>query len=190
MKSLVICGKSRTGKTRLAHAVAEKLGYGVISTDFIRDSFRKVFPETGIKHGVGTDKERLTSFISVFMNKQHCATRRYVIEGPHLPPRLAHKYFSPDKFKIICLGTPTLTVEQAFNDIRKYDSANSYDDNTYDWTVDISDSELKDCLARWLAETKEWQKDCEELGILFIDTGINRQSKKDEFIKNLDEFLK
>jgi shikimate kinase len=48
MKSLIVVGVPRAGKSSLANMLCDKLKYGLISIDAIVSTFAKVFPELGM----------------------------------------------------------------------------------------------------------------------------------------------
>ncbi len=183
MKNLIILGKPRSGKTTLAEQINKQYNMGIISTDCLRSAFFRFFPENGIGLGVPTSDEKLTPWLMDFVNIQSSRSLKYVIEGCECSPRMVFKHVDHEKFKIVCLGYPTLTLDELFEAVRA-------NDTDMDWSKKRTDEELRNEIVHYIGGSKQWQKDCEELGILFIDTGTDRQLKKDEFVNNLEEFLK
>lgn len=171
---MLILGAVRSGKSTLARMICEKHRFSYVPQDALVSAFSKVFPQCGIRHDQ-KDKEALAPFLFAYMKElSRESGHRFVVEGSHVGPRIAAESTDREKWKIVVLGYPGLTPEQAFAQIRENDAP-------HDWTSDESDDDLRQMMAVAVEKSRQYRAECEELGIEFIDTSSGRRQKLAEF---------
>lgn len=107
----------------------------------------------------------------------------YIIETCDITPNKAKELFNQDNTILLFLGTPNQTAEKHFNDIKKYQTKK-------DWTFDRSDEHLLEHSRHWIEKSKEYQKNCKELGIWFVDTSFNRNKVLQETLEKIISYSK
>ncbi len=189
MKNLVIIGNSRSGKTTLANMVAKKYKFNIVSMDAMVYAFDQNLPQLGIRHlrelRSPNCYELLVPFVASYANwllEYSLADTNIIVEGSWAKPRHASEIFSKEKFKIVALGYPDISPEQMFNEIRKKDKPNS-------WTKTLTDDKLLVRCKESIEKSKVLKKDCEDLGIEFINTSFDRTEKLNKFLDSLPTFL-
>jgi len=187
MKSLIIIGVTRCGKTTLAEMICQKYHFSKIEQDSLIIAFQKTFPELGIGHWVKGSSEKFALFLFNWLERlvrytYHHKTR-YVVEGCQIRIDTIHKLMDHDNFKIVALGYPNQTPESMLAEIRKHDTEN-------DWSAGADDEKLLWELDEYgVQRSQEILERCKELGITFIDTGTDRDKKLQDFVDNLETFL-
>ncbi len=84
MKNIIIIGRPRAGKSTLANMIADKYHYQIIRTDTIRNAFRDVFPELGIRPYTAIESKEFQMFCKAFFDKNVKQPRNiygYVIDN-------------------------------------------------------------------------------------------------------------
>ena len=166
MKNILIIGVARSGKSRFSKKFK---GYNHIPMDYFTSSLKHNFKETNITSNVVIDREsskNLSLLLSHVMNIMNDTEEKFIIDSAHLYPEDIIKYIDNDKWDIYCLGYPSISVEDKFNEIRKYDTSN-------DWTYKRNDDELKNIISKLIDISKEMEESCKKLNIKFIDTENN-----------------
>jgi hypothetical protein len=134
--------------------------------DYFTSSLKHNFKETGILSNIIIDREsskKLSLLLSRVINIMNDTDEKFIIDSAHLYPEDIYPYIDTEKWDIYCLGYPNTTVEEKFNEIRKYDTS-------ADWTYKRKDEELKDIISKLINISKEMKETCEKLNIKFIDT--------------------
>ena len=163
MKNILIIGVARSGKSRYSKKFKE---YNHIPMDYFTSSLKHNFKDTGILSNVVIDRDsskKLSLLLSRVINIMNDTEENFIIDSAHLYPEDIYPYIDTNKWDIYCLGYPNTSVEDKFNEIRKYDNSN-------DWTYKKSDDELKDIISKLIDISKEMEKTCNKLNIKFIDT--------------------
>lgn len=183
MKNIAIFGSSRAGKSTLSKMIVKKYPqYHVIIGDDVRGAFEEVFPKMEInsKNGQGM-KEDFPNFISTLFYKNiksNSGEFHYIIETCDVEPKKAKELFSKENTQIIFLGVPRRTEEEHIRTIRDYETER-------DWTYNRTEEEIERHAKTWIQKSKQFEKECKELGILFIDTSKDRENKLKEAMELL-----
>ena len=178
MKNLLIMGAIRSGKSTLCSMISERFRFDRVPQDAMVTAFEKIFPECGIKHG-DTTRSAFGPWLFEYMKELAYESGRFVVEGCHVGVRVANKLIDKDKWRMVVLGYPGLTPEQAFAEVRK-------NDQPHDWTRDITDDVLMQCMTDAVEESKRYQSECGEFGIEFIDVSTDRLEKLARFAAGFD----
>jgi len=160
LKSIIIAGPSRVGKSTLAKRINEELSHFVIGVDKLVAVFQEAYPQLDIR--LNWDREKTTDNIAPFIGHflgmfsssdgrgllpySHGAAteNRFVLEGGYfnfekIVPILKTYGIEEwkDKFLLIGLVQNDKTVDEFVRDFRKYDTKD-------DWTYHFSDDELRE----------------------------------------------
>ena len=183
----VIRGTSRCGKTMLANLIAQKLiGYSKFSTDNFIGAFMSAMPETEINHSRGKGMEKLfpnflLSLINNTKKKDNKLDIFYVLEGVDISDEILAEFDKQEDVTVICLGKPSLTREEYFNEVRYFEKIYLYGE----WTKKLSDEELYRYCDYWIEEANKIKKMCEEKGYLFFDTSYNQEKVINKIFKKI-----
>lgn len=186
MKSILIFGEPRSGKSTLANLIVDKFHYQVIRMDALRDTFKKIYPELDIAPDRALINEKFQLFLQEYLRKNVNEERNcygYVLEGCETTPETCHRLFQKENNLIYYLGPIDISSQDLFAEIRKHDLDK-------DWTADISDEDLWKEVDHFLKRAKNFKQECENYGITFIDTSHNREEKFQIILKEIEEKLK
>lgn len=171
----LIAGVPRAGKSTLRQKLQRELGIGGMSTDFIRDALMETVDEFKKCRNM-EDLERSPMFWSYFQNivtKQSKDIEAYVIEGTNfLPQDIAT--FDSKYVRSVVLGYPSLAPQVLFQRIRATDGPRA------DWTIDLSDEDLRCSTERWARDAAWYQAECATYRLDFVDTGAHFQEGIDK----------
>lgn len=203
MKSVIIVGPSRAGKTTLAKRLHEELGYFVISLDKLVATFHAAYPQLDIRLNWNRDKttENIAPFIGHFLGlfssddgiKGDLNLRAHHVEGNHFV--LEGGYFNfekiasilneygiedlRDKFILIGLVQGPKTVDEYVSDFKKYDTED-------DWTYNLSEDELRDYVTRDAIPFNRVMTDhLTKYGFTVYDTSSERECVFDKIIEDI-----
>ncbi len=187
MKNIAIFGSSRAGKSTLSRMISQKHPfYHIIIGDDIRGAFQNTLPKTNINvtGGIGMVDDFPNFLASLFYKniKRNKGYFNYIVETCDMTPKKALELLNNDNTIILFLGTPSLTVEQHFNEIRKYQTER-------DWTYDRNDELLLDHCVRWIDKSKQYEKECKELNIWYVDTSFDRPKVLNDTLKQIEELI-
>ncbi len=190
MKNLLILGAVRSGKTTVAKQLIRLGGFNYLSMDFLAGILEESLPETGIKDDGSIDEHKFNSVIFTYMNYLLSSSYITIVEGSRISPKRAFDNINQDMHKIVVFGYPNIKPEQLLSNIRNHENSDEWKTETHEnWTQQLDDTEMLPLLREQIENSKKYQKDCEKLGIDFIDTSIDRDKKLDDFVKNILTFL-
>lgn len=165
MKSIIIGGVPRAGKSTLARMLKAKLGFSHIPTDALVSAFQRTYPDLKITHK--NDILKTWVLFTPFMNEALISLawilEGFGVEGAHLHP----EYFSQqvkDTYHIVFIWYPTLNADEKLSEIRKRDEGKK------ERTNKVDDETLHRSLTERIANSRDIQKMCQEQGFTFIDT--------------------
>ena len=178
MKNILILGAARSGKTTLAKMIADEYGFSIIDVDAFIGAFKENYPDLGFDYH-SESNHLIAPFVASYVNAfmYHYPNLNFVIEGYHIKLADAVKLFG-DKLEIIVLGYPKLTGEQVLANVRKYEGK-------FDYTRAIDYEQLLNTLTRHVEYSKNFEKQCKELGLSFYDTSYDRKVVLDNIIQKL-----
>lgn len=176
MKSIILAGTARSGKTTLARRLQKETGFSLISGDALMCTFEAIYPQLGISHEGKWDDvcKKWEDFIFVYL--KHLTTYEhipFIFDTFHLMPEQIARLGMHEKYTVAFLGYPGLTAAQKMADIRQYKTEH------YDWTAERTDEELTKDVAEFVERSKWLQQECTRLSLNFIDTSNNFQQNLD-----------
>jgi uridine kinase len=170
MKSIILVGASRSGKTTLARRLQKETGFSLISGDALMCTFEAIYPELGISHQ--GDRETVCrnweDFIVVYLN--HLTEYEHVpliFDTFHLLPEQVSRLKLHEKYQVVFVGYPNITAEEKLNNIRQFRT------DHYDWTDEHSDEDLLKDIKEFIAYSQMLQKECAAMNLNFINTSHN-----------------
>ena len=136
MKPLLIGWVSRAGKSTLSRLLAQKYNLNRVPLDPLLTTFEHIYPEHGIGHkGEHTQLCKIFApFLTKFLEELLYEWSDFIVESYHFLPSLLSKEIR-EKYRIIILWYPDVSVEEKFADIRQHDGD--------DRTSDVDDVTLK-----------------------------------------------
>ena len=179
MKHIIIAGTVRSGKTTLALNLKNK-GY----THYKMDSIKRGFFEA---LNISTKNWKVVSKLMIkvinrIIEDSYTDTianqESIVFDTPYIYTKDIKKIKDKNVI-IIFLGYSSITKEEVFNNIRKYDKENY-------WTNELLDNELLKRCEENIKFSKMLKKECKKNNILYFDTSHNR-NKVLEYIEKLLE---
>lgn len=187
MKNIAIFGSSRSGKSTLSRMIANKFpNYHIIVGDDIRWAFQDVLPNNNINSKGGSGmKEDFPNFLASYFYKsikRYEGEFNYIVETCDMSPQKAKELFDKDNTILLFIGTPKQTIEEHFNEIRKYQTEK-------DWTYTRTDEHLMNACSYWIPKSREHQKECNELGIWYVDTSLNREKVLNDTLKKIENMV-
>lgn len=163
MKNIAIFGSSRSGKSTLSRMISKKFpNYHIISGDDIRNTFADVLPQNNINSKGGSGMvEDFPNFLSTLFYKSIKGNNEefgYIVETCDITPNKAKELFSKGNTILLFIGTSNQTVEDHFNEIKKYQTQK-------DWSYGRSDERIMEHCKYWIPKSKEYERECRKLNI-------------------------
>lgn len=202
MKSLIIIGVPRAGKSTLGACCARQIGraghaVSLMGGDCLMGGIQAIYQASPLyralyrpmKHMVPAlaraYNERLWRDLAAFTTRavsEQAAQSVVIYEGVYLSPRAAVKMFDPAHFRIVAIGYPNADIDEKMRDIRAFDT------NTP--ASRRSDAQLRQYIARYVESSRRLACECEKYGITFIDTSTDYTGQINRFADNVMELLK
>ena len=206
MKNIIIAGVGRNGKTTLARKINEELNYFVINLDKLMTAFGKAYPQLDIR--IAWDYEKATANVAPFLGhylgmlssdhgyaddlnlRAHAVKgNRFVIEGGHYDFEKISSILKmygieelKNNFVLIGLVQNEKTVDEYFNDLRKYDTED-------DWTYGFDDNELRKFSEMSVAWNREMTDNLLKYGFTIYDVSTEREQVFDKIIDDIKSKL-
>lgn len=187
MKNIAIFGSSRSGKSTLSKMISKKYSnYHIFIGDDIRGAFQDVLPNNNInsKDGIGM-LEDFPNFLSCLFYKSIKRNKgeiNYIVETCDITPKKAYQLFNREDTILLFLGTPRQTIDEHFNEIRKYQTEK-------DWTYNRSDEHILEHSKHCISKSKEYEKECKELNIWYVDTSFNREEVLNDALEKIEGMI-
>lgn len=178
MKSIIIIGEPRCGKTTLANALYDKLNCQIIHGDCERVSLSLAFPELNIK-----ENPKFVKYLEILLRKQQRDSKYSVIlESTDIKPKDIIETFSLDNNIVICLGVASIDYNDFCDYIIKNDTEN-------DWTKKCSKDEILSYCKEYISNSKINEVECIKNNIKYFDMSFNRAERIDEIIDYIKRLL-
>lgn len=186
MKNIAIFGSSRSGKSTLSKMLSKKYpNYHIIIGDDIRGAFKDALPQCEINStggkGMIDDFPRFLSALFHRCFKRNNDNFYYIVDSCDITPQKAKELLNNNTI-LLFLGTPSITAEEHFNEIRKYQTEK-------DWTFNRSDEELVEHCKHWIGKSIEFAEECKKLDIWFVDTSKNREEVLAKTLNKIENII-
>ena len=202
MKSIIIVGVGRNGKTTLAKKINEEFNYFVINLDKLMTVFDRAYPQLDVRIAWDYYKatENVTPFLGHFFGifssskgfagdlnlaKHAVPGSRFVFEGGHFDfdkiAEIMETYGIgklKDNFTLIGLVQQNKTEDDFFRDIRKYDTED-------EWTYGLDDEELLGLCGYLVEDNQFMYEKFVKHGFNIYDTGSDRERVFDKIISDI-----
>jgi len=193
MKSIIIAGPPRAGKTTLARKLNEALNCFVISVDKLAAVFDGAFPQLDIRLNWNREKttDNIAPFLGHFLGAFSSAVEgnRFVLEGAYfnfdkiLP--ILNLYGIEelkDRFFLIGLVQNNKTAEAFAGDLKKYDTED-------DWTYGFDDDELREIGRDEIAFSRSMTGQLVKYGFTIYDTSARRERVFEQIAEDIESKL-
>lgn len=183
MKNIIIAGIPRAGKTTLAKRLFKNLtNYNLIEEDILNSALMDVY-----KYHIAKPDENGILNINLWETNQLCDAllKRYVSYLNNCEKDIGVildtyslkigelKKFSDKGDIVVVLGISSITAEEFFKNIRKYDTCEER-------TFYQNDFMLMNEIECYIQDSCKYKKQCDELGLVYIDTSTERDKRLDE----------
>lgn len=184
MRSLIVTGVPRAGKSTLARRVAEARGMDYFPLDAMVSVLGSEHPDLGITHrtddmpAVSRRLAPLVAALTRHLEYEDCPTVLDVYQC--LPGDLAtalQERLIPVP-EVVCVGYPAADPRRKLGEIRRHARPG-------DWTEELSDAVLEGLVQRFIRESRRMAREAEELGWQYIDLSSNFQDTLADYITAL-----
>lgn len=172
MKTIIIGGVCRTGKSRLANMIFTNTKSTVIHADTLTNFLKNNVPE---KFGVDFQldgilkpdpSEIILKKMIRHMGKEFDYLR--IIESSVITPMTVNRHFRGDRYISLFLGYPHVDVTRKLDEIRQAASA-----NPYCWSHKFCDRQMLAHIEHFKKLSAELQRSCQQFDLRFVDTSEN-----------------
>jgi len=203
MKSIIIAGPGRYGKTTLARKINEKFGCFIINLDKLMTTFDRAYPQLDVR--IAWDYDNATANVAPFighylgmfsshhgyagdlnLHKHNESGNRFVLEGGHFDFKKISDIYNTygvgelkDNFILIGLAQNTKTAKELAATIRKHDTED-------EWTYDFSDEALLALCEDMVLHSQEMYNSMIKHGFTIYDTTTERETVFEEIIKDIN----
>jgi len=166
MRTVVIGGASRSGKSTLANAIYQATKCRVIHIDHICGCLRKAhpdrFPEVdGFDAQCNEYREIIVRFIMKAGNEFDYVS---VFESSYVDPETVARRLGEDEYVSLFLGYPRVDPEVKLRDMRTYGAQ-----HPRCWTNSFPDDFLREQIGFCTELSVKHESDCSRLGLPFFD---------------------
>ncbi|MCL2572654.1 MAG: hypothetical protein FWE11_09660 [Defluviitaleaceae bacterium] len=191
MKSIIIAGSARAGKSTLARKINEELNYFAIGLDKLVATFQEAYPQLNIRLAWNrrTTAANMAPFLGHFLSLFSSVDGRgllpysygavkenkFVLEGTYfdfekiLPVLKMYGIEAlKDNFLLIGLVQNKKTVDEFVNDFKKYDTED-------DWTYGFSDDDLREIAEDEISFSRYMTDYLGQHGFMIYDTSVERE---------------
>ena len=201
MKNLIILGVPRAGKSTLATVVAKKLSttglpLSLINADavmggltaersggkfykYIMRPLRHIVPG-GRMRSKRQLRKKFCDFIVRFLSET-AQTSLVVFEGAYISPERAVKMFDTNRFKIVVIGYPNISVHDKCADIRKFDKRSPINS--------LNEADMMARVSGLIKASQDYYKFCKKHNIEFVDTSYDYHGAIQHFADRVIAFL-
>lgn len=176
MKSIIIIGEPRCGKTTLSNVLYDKFKCQIIHGDCERVSLSLAFPELNIKKN-----PNFVKYLEILLRKQQRDSKySVVLESTDIKPKDIVSTFNVDDNIVVCLGVTSINYIEFCDYILKNDTDN-------DWTRKCTKEEILNYCKEYISNSKLNEEECNRFNIKFFDMSFNRNQKINEIISYIEE---
>ncbi len=185
MKTIMIFGLCRTGKSTFSRMIQEKYkNYQIIEVDTIISALQKTVENVpiGFIHD-NLEENKLPQFLNLLIQKNIQKNHNelgLIVNGDSIMPEDLAKYFNLENMKIYYFVHPELSTEEIVKRCRKYDNNN-------EWTTRRSDEQLIKHMNFYKEIEKKIIEQCKKYGFKCVDTSNNMMEILKNLLKEIDE---
>ena len=161
MKTVVIGGVCRAGKSRLANKIFQNTKATVFHADHLMNILYNNFPDS-----VKYQFPKVLIKLIRNMGKEFNYTR--IFESCHVDPIIAKTKLNYPSYIFVFLGYPQVKVEKKLQELREYGARHSEC-----WTNQHDDESLISHIKEYTQLSREHQLNCQQAEIPYFDTSDN-----------------
>jgi 2-phosphoglycerate kinase len=172
MKTIVIGGVCRAGKSRLANMLFRNTKSTVLHADvltnFVKNNLSEQFRVDIQLNGVlqPDPSEILVKKLIRHMGKEFDYLK--IIESSVISPTTVNQHFRDDRYISLFLGYPRVDITQKLAEIRQ-----AAIDNPHCWSHQYGDRDMLRYIKHFKQLSVEIQNQCQQFNIPFVDTSEN-----------------
>lgn len=163
MKTVIIGGVCRTGKSYLANKIFTNTRATVFHADTLTNSLKNNFPQIFAVNGDRDPSEIILKKIIRHMGKEFDYLR--IFESSVISVITIHQHFRDRQYISLFLGYPHVNATQKLSEIRQAAIA-----NPNCWSHQYCDRQMLDYIEHFKSLSLQLQQDCQKLALPFIDT--------------------
>ncbi len=189
MKKIIIAGAPRTGKTTLAKRLFDHYHYNLIQGDILNSSIQFMYysymaeKKGDYTYIVDVPKvEEIKNYVQqmYFQICSHDDIYDGVIFDTSFPSAEKLKEYEEEGCIVVVLGCADITAEQFFENIRTYDTP-------LDRTYYLGNTTLHMEVKAHVKSSQKYKKECERLGLTYIETSHNRKESLEKAYQIITE---
>ena len=187
MKSIIIWGTARSGKSTFAQQIKKKYGHNWIEIDALRKFYDKIYPQDKIFEKEDFEQGKiLASSLTSYIQELEYTTKNngeyFIFEGVSLDLEyILSNLITKNNYIFICMAYPDISIEEKLNEIQKYETK-------YDWTYKYNENNKRVIVKNKLNESHVVQEIAKKLNLKFINTSNRKEGFKEAF-KYIEENL-
>lgn len=172
MKTVIIGGVCRAGKSRLANMIFTNAKSTIIHADsltnFLKNNVPERFSVDFQLDGVlkPDPSEIIIKKLIRHMGKEFDYLK--IVESSVIAPATVNQHFRGDQYISLFLGYPRVDVLQKLNEIRQ-----AAVDDSYCWSHQYSDQEMLRYIEHFKQLSIEVERNCQQVDLQFMDTSEN-----------------
>jgi adenylate kinase family enzyme len=186
MKNIILLGCPRSGKSTFARMLKKEYPiYNYIEDDNFVSALINIFKNSTGNIEVKGKKINFRLNIPTNIYSQlgtmvydnilkYSSDLKYIYDSMSLEPIDIIKYQNSDNL-ILIFGYPRLSLQEAINNIRKYDTET-------DWTRLETNQSLETIFDTYIKDSKRNRTFCKKHNIKFVDTSYNREKVLNELL--------
>jgi len=181
---IILGGASRAGKGIISRQLMTRLNLPYLSVDPLKMALIRAVPQYPVDPNAGSVEvsRQLWPYLSTLMSNLVETGVEYIIEGEILPEHAAQFLNAGEQKITVCfVGYCDISNEEKVKSIKH----NSGFPN--DWTVDCSDDEIIDLVEESIEYSQFLKKECQSLGLKYIDTGVDFEGSISEVINFIEQ---
>lgn len=179
----ILTGIAKSGKTLLSQEILAKHNISVFSTDYIMMMLYhgNVDLNIDINASDRTVSNKLEPYIYGMIKTMIDNKDTNLIEGVHFNPTFSKKLLNEFKkdIKIVYLGYKDIPLNLKIQELYKHQNTMNNP-----WLFNHNGESVEDIVSYMIEESGKLYKECEELGLTYIDI-FNINEQKDEIIEML-----
>lgn len=158
----IVAGIPRSGKSLACKEAAKESGILYIPFDSIVSTMHDLYPDLKISHYLESQdvSKRVAPFLKSFIKHLKYEKIDFIIDVYQLyPVDVIQNKIDAD---FIFLGYPSANIDEKLSQIRKYASPG-------DWSENLSDTQMKAIIEKYINECQILRDQCDEYGFPFVD---------------------